>query len=98
MSTKISLQFKTEYEAELLERGVQVRVVRLIASVGFKTPTGWSQPLRAVVDTGNPVTILPEITHSHIERKIVLPEPVSIFGVGEGHIHGHLAEVEMAFN
>lgn len=94
---KISLRFKTKYDGEFLKHGLQVRVIRLLASVCFKTPMGWNPPLQAVVDTGNPVTILPEIAHRYIQRKILYPDPVSLFGVGRGQVLAHLAEVEMAF-
>jgi len=97
MSTKISLRFKTKYDGELLKHGLQVRVIRLMASVCFNTPMGWTASFKAIVDTGNPVTILPEIVHRHIHRRILHPDPVSLFGVGRGEVLAHLAEIEMAF-
>jgi len=97
MSTKISLQFKTKYDGELLQHGLHVRIIRVITSAGFKTPNGWTIPFNAIVDTGNPVTILPEIAHRHIERKVLYPHPVSLYGVGKGQVSARLAEVEMLF-
>lgn len=97
MSTKISLRFKTRYDDELLKHGLGVRIVRLLSSVSFKTSEGWTTPFRAVVDTGNPVTILPEIAHRHIDRRILYPNFVSLSGIGSGQVLARLAEVEMNF-
>ena len=97
MSIKISLRFKTKFDSELLKHGLQVRVIRLMASVCFNTPIGWTASFKAVVDTGNPVTILPEIVHRHIHHRILHPDFISLFGVGRGQVLAHLGEVEMAF-
>jgi len=63
VSTNIALTFQTNYDLALLSAGLKLRLVRLFVNVRFKTAGGWTAPYEAIVDTGNPITIIPQKIH-----------------------------------
>lgn len=98
MSTNIALTFQTKYDLGLLAAGIRVRLVRLLVNVRFKTAGGWTAPYEAIVDTGNPITIIPQTIHSQISSPVLYPNKVDLFGIGQGSIRGQLASVIMSFH
>lgn len=96
MSTKIRLLWKTDIDARHLQRGINVRIVRLYALVGFKTSEGWSEPIKAIVDTGSPLTLLPKFIWQEIQISEILSDPFPLGGVGKGVLMARLAKIELA--
>lgn len=59
MSIKINLYFQTFVDLELLEKGVNLEVIRLLGKLEFEKEGGWSDVYPAIVDTGAPVSLIP---------------------------------------
>ena len=97
MST-ISLAFQTNYDLSLLSAGLKVRLVRLLVNISFKTPSGWTEPYEAIVDTGNPITVIPLRIHQPIFSQILYLNKVNLLGIGQGSVLGQLANVIMSFH
>ena len=36
-----------------------VRYIRILADVSFETADGWTEPMKAIIDTGGPISIIP---------------------------------------
>lgn len=70
MSTKIDLQFVKSLDLDLLEKGVEVWIIRIIGQVKFKTADGWTRVYEAIIDTGAPVSFVPKSIWTRIESKI----------------------------
>ena len=70
MSTKIDLQFVKSLDLDLLEKGVEVWIIRIIGQVKFKTIDGWTRVYEAIIDTGAPVSFIPKSIWTRIESKI----------------------------
>jgi len=84
VSTNIALAFQTNYDLALLSAGLKVRLVRLLATVRFKTAGGWTAPYEAIVDTGNPITIIPQNLHQQISSQVLYPRKVDLLGYEDG--------------
>ena len=97
MSTKIRLLWQTDWDSRHLQGGIHVRVVRLYAYVCFREFNGWSQPVKAIVDTGSPLTLLPRFIWQNVQVAEILSEPVSLGGIGDGRVMARLAKIELAF-
>ena len=98
MSTNIALTFQTNYDLALLSAGLKVRLVRMFVNVRFKTVGGWTAPYEAIVDTGNPITIIPQKIHQQLSSQILYPRKVDLLGIGQGSVRGLLANVIMSFH
>ena len=59
MSTVIELEFETQIDLDFIEQGIAVHLIRLTASVQLQTTEGWTKKYKALVDTGNPISIIP---------------------------------------
>ena len=70
MFTTIELEFETHIDLELLERGIVVRLIRLRASVQLQTAEGWTAKYKALVDTGNPISIVPKSVWRKSQRDV----------------------------
>ncbi|MBI1924657.1 hypothetical protein HYR99_10435 [Candidatus Poribacteria bacterium] len=59
--TAVQLEFTTTIDAPLfIETRIVHHVVRLITRVSLRTPEGgWTEPERALIDTGSPVSVIP---------------------------------------
>lgn len=56
----IKLWFKKILDPELeIKIPKRIYLIRLYADVIFKTPSGWTNPYPAIIDTGAPVTVIP---------------------------------------
>ncbi|MGH7597423.1 MAG: hypothetical protein ACREOI_13805 [bacterium] len=97
MSTNIALTFQTNYDLALLSAGLKVRLVRLLVNVCFKTTSGWTAPYEAIVDTGNPITVIPQKIRQQISSQILYPNKVDLLEIGQGSVRGQLASVVISF-
>lgn len=59
MSIKINLEFKTHIDLDFFARGIPVRLTRLLTDVQLKSINGWSKEHKAIIDTGNPISVIP---------------------------------------
>lgn len=71
---RIALRFQTKIDTETTLAGLPLRLIRLLVQVRLATPEGWSRSRRAIVDTGNPVSILPR----SVWRDIALPPALGL--------------------
>lgn len=100
MSTKISLKFQTKIDLEFLSKGIHVRLIRLLGVAQLKTDKGWSPEEDVIIDTGNPISILPHSIWSQADVHILLPDRTKIFGLSSGEnagLSGKLGEVVLVF-
>jgi len=100
MSTKISLEFQTQIDLEFLSKGILVRLIRLRGTVQLKTNTGWSSEEDAIVDTGNPISIILRSIWGQADVRILLPDTTKIFGLSSDDDVGlpdKLGEVVLVF-
>ena len=97
MSTKIDLEFETRLDSELLSVGVSTRLIRLIASLRLKTSEAWTDPYKAIIDTGSPITLIPKHIWDKVSIKWISPGFIQLTGLGSGGVSGKLAEVVMVF-
>jgi len=99
MSTKISLEYETKFDAEFLAAGVSVHLIRLLASVQVKTKHGWSQRYKGILDTGNLISAIPHfIWWPKAQVRWLLQRKSRLYGIGAGSVWGKLAEVTMTFS
>lgn len=97
MSTTIELEFDTHIDLDLVERGITVRLIRLIASVQLQTPQGWTKKYKALVDTGNPISIIPNSVWRGAKIRRVISDKGDVHGIGGGKVTGKLGEVTLVF-
>lgn len=67
----------------MLQKGVRVEIIRLLAKAEFKAKDGWTDPYIAIVDTGAPLSLIPqsiwegcevEILAEHSLKGVLCPE------------------------
>ena len=100
MSTKIGLEFSTKIDFDLFPYGVSVRLIRLLTTIKLKTERGWTREFKAIVDTGNPISVIPFSIWNKAEVRPILPFKVKLYGFGtndKSAILGRLAEVALVF-
>ena len=97
MSIKIDLEFETKLDLELLAAGISTRLIRLVASLRLKTSRGWTNPYKAIIDTGSPITLIPKHVWEKLIITWILPGSIELTGLGSGGVSGKLAEVVLFF-
>jgi hypothetical protein len=97
VSIKIDLEFETRLDSELLAVGISTRLIRLIASLRLKTSEAWTDPYKAIIDTGSPITLMPKHVWEKVSIKWISPGFIQLTGLGSGGVSGKLAEVVMVF-
>lgn len=97
---RIALSFQTKIDAEETLAGQPLRLIRLMVQVRLATPEGWSRSRTAILDTGNPVSIIP---HS-VWRELALPRTPGLRrrlrGIGASDqtaVSGMLSRVRILF-
>ena len=96
MSTRIRLDFQTRMDLDFLLKGVSVRLIRLMATMRLKTRDGWTRAYDAIVDTGNPISLIPFSIWSKAQVRLLLPDKTELYGIGADDkmsVSGRLAEV-----
>jgi len=97
VSIKIDLEFETKLDSELLSVGISTRLIRLIASLRLKTSKAWTDPYKAIIDTGSPITLIPKHVWEKVSIKRISPTPIKLLGLGSGTVSGKLAQVLIIF-
>jgi len=100
MSIKINLEFQTKIDLEFLTNGVNFRLIRLLGNVHLKSHRNWSTEEKVIIDTGNPISIIPFSIWQNVERKILISSKTKLYGLNstdEAALSGKLAEVTIVF-
>jgi len=100
MSTKVKLHFQTKIDLEFLAKGVHLRLIRLLGTVHLKTSTGWSPEARVIIDTGNPISLIPHSMWSQAEAQVLIRDKTRLYGLGSDEaaaLPGRLGETTLVF-
>lgn len=95
MSTTIDLEFETHIDLDLVEQGIAVHLIRLTASAQLQTTEGWTKKYKALVDTGNPISIIPNSVWRQSKIGRVFSDKSDVHGIGGGKVSGKLGEVTL---
>jgi hypothetical protein len=98
MSIKIRLKYAMKFDLEFLSAGIKLRLIRLISIAQLLTKDGWTRRYDVIIDTGNPVSIIPQFIWEHAEIKWLYTKDVHLYGIGSGNITGKLGEVQFVFS
>jgi len=82
---------------DFFERGIAVRLIRLTASIQLQTTGGWTKKYKALVDTGNPISIIPNSVWRKAKISRILSDKSDVDGIGGGRVSGKLGEVTLIF-
>lgn len=64
----VNLFFRVYRDEELEEKVKGIDIIRLKALIRFKTPSGWTDPYEAIVDTGAPLSLIPPFIWERLQR------------------------------
>lgn len=78
----IRLLVRAHLDLEALEAGVALRLIRITAAVSILTPSGWSPPREGIIDTGNPITLVPQRAWSGASVQFLTPSYRPLQGLG----------------
>ncbi len=95
----IRLSVRTRIDLEALEAGLSLLLIRITANVRIFTPLGWSHSLVGILDTGNPVTLIPRRIWSKASVDFVGQISQPIQGLGStvaNAIRGRLGRVTLS--
>jgi hypothetical protein len=96
----IRLSVRRKVDLKAFESGITLLLYRIMADVRILTPTGWSAPVGGLIDTGNPVTILPRSVWIEASAQLLTRTSRSIHGLGStdaSAIQGRLGRVFLSF-
>lgn len=97
--TKVNLQIRTMIDLELLEKGIILRLVRLIGILRFKINSGWSNGYDAIIDTGGPISIIPYSIWEKANINLLSSEIITLQGISSSKdvgIKGRIGEIKCA--
>jgi len=94
VSTSIELEFETHIDLDFVEQGIAVHLIRLTAPLQLQTREGWTRKYKALVDTGNPISVIPNSVWSKGKINWILSHR-SDLGIGGGKVSGKLGEVTL---
>ena len=95
MSTSIELEFETHIDLDFVEQGIAVHLIRLTASLQLQTSEGWTRKYKALFDTGNPISVIPNSVWSKGKINWILSHRSDLLGIGGGKVSGKLGEVTL---
>jgi len=95
VSTSIELEFETHIDLDFVEQGIAVHLIRLTASLQLQTREGWTRKYKALVDTGNPISVIPNSVWSKSKINWILFHRSDLLGIGGGKVSGKLGEVTL---
>lgn len=100
MSIKINLEFETRVDIDFLAKGISFRLIRLISRIKLKSKEGFTRTYDAIVDTGNPITIIPFSIWSKASVHLISHDQVKLYGLGtedNSAIKGNIGQIEIIF-
>lgn len=95
----IRLLVRAHLDLEALEAGVALHLIRITAAVSILTPSGWSLPREGIIDTGNPVTLVPHRAWSGASVEFLTPTYRPLQGLGstaQTAIRGRLGRLTLS--
>jgi hypothetical protein len=95
VSTSIELEFETHIDLDFVGQGIAVHLIRLTASLQLQTSEGWTRKYKALVDTGNPISVIPNSVWSKGKINWILSHRSDLLGIGGGKVSGKLGEVTL---
>ncbi|MBL7075132.1 hypothetical protein ISS37_07835 [candidate division KSB1 bacterium] len=95
---EINLEFETKIDPEFLAAGIPVRLIRLLATLQFLTSEGWSRRYQGIIDTGNPISVIPHFIWNNAQLKWISSEKTKLYGIGSAGVWGRLAEMTITFS
>jgi len=95
VSTSIELEFETHIDLDFVEQGIAVHLIRLTASLQLQTREGRTRKYKALVDTGNPISVIPNSVWSKGKINWILSHRSDLLGIGGGKVSGKLGEVTL---
>lgn len=98
MCIRLDLGIHTEIDLHVLSEGISLRLIRLTTTAQIQTATGWSEAQEAIVDTGNPVSVIPCSIWREAQVRWLLTRKATLHGLGGGSIRGRLGEVIFVFS
>lgn len=95
MSTQVELFFREWPHPDLIQRGVNIRVVRLACKAVLWDGNAWIvQPDDAWIDTGSPLSVLPFSAWANLKPTVLATNvPLSIAG---SNLYADVGEVYLA--
>jgi hypothetical protein len=63
---RIALGFQTKIDPDATIAGLPLRLIRVLVQARLATADGWSRSRSAILDTGNPVSIIPSTVWSEL--------------------------------
>ena len=95
MSTTIELEFETHIDLDFVEQAIAVHLIRLTVSLQLQTREGWTRKYKALVDTGNPISVIPNSVWSKGKINWILSHKSDLHGIGGGKVSGKLGEITL---
>lgn len=86
---------------EVLNQSLSIRLIRLIVKTQLKTNGSWTGTYEAIVDTGNPLSIIPASIWKKSLVKLLTSEPSRLYGIGtdeKSAASGKLGEIIIVFS
>ena len=98
MSTKITLEIRTDLDLDFLEEDILFHSIRFMSFVQLRTSEGWTTPYKAIIDIGTPISVIPRFIWKSAQVKWLSRRKVSLTGIGSGKVQGRLGEVTLVFS
>jgi hypothetical protein len=95
VSTIIELEFETHIDLDAIEQGIAVHLIRLTVSLQLETKEGWTRKYKALIDTGNPISVVPISVWSKSKINWLMPHKSELLGIGGGKVLGKLGEITL---
>jgi hypothetical protein len=95
VSTTIELEFETHIDLDFVEQGIAVHLIRLTVSLQLQTREGWTRKYKALVDTGNRISVIPNSVWSKGKINWILSHKSDLHGIGGGKVSGKLGEITL---
>lgn len=95
MSINIELEFETHIDLDSIEQGIEIHLIRLAVSLQLEMKEGWTKKYKALVDTGNPISVIPNSVWTKAKINWLLPHKSELHGIGAGKVLGKLGEITL---
>jgi hypothetical protein len=78
---RVKLSFYETPDPDLVEAGICLHLIRLVCDLRFATPQGWTDVVRAIVDTGAPVSMIPKSIWRRTSVHLLSPREFELYGI-----------------